>query len=402
MITWITNPTKKRVIRELRKILYDHPRYRGDSENVYNKYSFKSRPQRGIFVNSTSSDRVRLSADNYVGRHSSFCMLTQVENAPNTTIEWVRENSALLEKYSVKRDVFPSPPGVYFIEIQSVPNEPRSVPGFFTVNPVLTVTDEPLIVFSGPGDLEAQLSRDSVHPGSVRLWLEGTRPLLVDVDYSVDYASGAVTFLKVPPTGFTVFADYRYETGMQGPFPFFLEESNETAIPGVVLAFGDRAQECDRMAVVVTQDRTDVADVFGGKFETSFELVVFSRDSEDREKMSDYVVAKILERQNDLGFDGLELLDVSPGGESEEVYNSDEDTYYYESPVALSLRVDWETRISLPTEIFRAETTSKGEEQTSGYLDGTVVSDLLKAGKPLDLLGVPAVIGRDIGYERTR
>lgn len=402
MITWITNPTKKRIIRELRKILYEHPRYRGDSENVYNKYSFESRPQRGIFVNATSGDRVRLSADNYMGRDSSFCMLAPVQNFPNTTLEWIRENYALLEQYSKKRDIFPSPPGVYIIKVCQVPNEARSVPGQFTVRPILTVTDEPLIVFSGPGDIESQLSRENIYPGSVRLWLEGTHPLLVNVDYHVDDATGAITFLKNPPTGLTIYADYRYETGEQGPFPFFLEESNETAIPGVVLAFGDRAQNGDQMAIAITADRTEVAEIFGGKFEIHFELVVFSRDSEDREKLSDYMIAKILERQNKLGFEGLELLDISPGGENEEVYNQDEDAYYYESSVALSMRVDWETRIALPIEIFRVETTSQTEEQQAGYLDGTVLSDLLKTGTPVDMAGVSTVIGNKIGYARIR
>jgi len=403
VITWITNPTKKRIIRELKRILYEHPRYRQDSENVYNKYSFESRPQRGVFVNSTSADRVYLSADNYVGRLSSFCMQTPVGNHPNTTLEWIRENFALLEQYSPRRDVFPSPPGVYIVEVIRLPDEARYVPGQFTIRPILTVTDEPLITFGSVSNLEAQLSRDNLYPGSARLWLDGRRPLLVDVDYYIDYPSGAVTFLRTPPVGLTVFVDYRYETGIQGPFPFFYEESNITAIPGVVMAFGDRAQLGDKFAIVVTSDRTDVAEVYGGKFEVNFELISFNRDAEDREKMSDHIVAKILERQNVLGFEGLQLLNISPGGENEEVYNQTDDTYYYESSIALSLRVDWETWVPLPIEVFRAEMVSKAEEEQTGYLDGSVVVDLVRpAGSAIEIAGTPAVIGNYIGYERMR
>jgi hypothetical protein len=83
---WLTNALKKRVIKELRKILYDHPRYRADSNNVQNKYAFEERPQRGIIVNDASADRVRLSADNYMGRITSFVMQTPVENKPGTTL----------------------------------------------------------------------------------------------------------------------------------------------------------------------------------------------------------------------------------------------------------------------------------------------------------------------------
>ncbi len=172
-----------------------------------------------------------------------------------------------------------------------------------------------------------------------------------------------------------------------------------TAIPGAVLAFGDRAQLGDKTVIVVSDARTEVADVFGGKFETTFDLVVFSRDAEDREKMSDFVIAKILEAQNRLGFEGLELLDISPGGENEDVYNQEIDDYYYESSISLSLRVDWESYAYLPADIWRAEFTSKESEQSTGYLDGSFVLDQLSDGDISRIAGMNAVVGRDISYE---
>lgn len=389
------------MIREIRKILYGHPRYRADSDNVQNKYGFDERPQRGVIVSGTSADRVRLSADNYMGRVSSFVMQAPVENFPGTTVEWVRENIALMEEFSRKRDVFPSPPGVYVLEVQSLPDEARRIPGQFVIDPVLTVPDEPLIVFSTAADGEAQLTHEDVYPGSVRLWLEGRRPLLAGVDFSVDYGTGVVTFLKPTPVGLTVFADYRYQVERQGPFPFQREAADLSAIPGAIIAFGDRAQECDRLAIVVSDGRSPAAEVYGGKFEVHFDLIAFSRDAEDREKMSDFIVASILERQNRLGFEGLELLDVSPGGESEEIYNPETDDYYYDGAIALGIRVDWEVYVPLPIEVFRVEQTSKAEEDEKGYLDGTVTRDLLQpTGDPSTLAGVSLVLGHDLQYER--
>src|SRR6202034_1242865 len=96
----------------------------------------------------------------------------------------------------------------------------------------------------------------------------------------------------------------------------------------------------DQMAIKIGSRRREVANVFGGKFETTFELIVFSRDAEDRDKMSDYIIEKILEIQNRIGFEGLELLSVSPGGESEDVFVQEIDDYYYESSVSLTIRVD--------------------------------------------------------------
>jgi len=402
MKVWLINATKKRVIKELRKILYDHPRYRSDSENVTNKYSFEERPQRGIIVNSASADRVRLSADNYVGRLSSFCMLAPVENAPGTTIEWVRENFNVLERVSPRRDVFPAPSGVYNILVNSVPDEARKVPGEFVVEPLLTEINEPLITFTSSGDKEAQISRRNLYPGSVRLWLDGRRALVPGTDFITDYETGEVTFLKETPTGGVIYADYRYVMPTQGPFHYEREQVNLDAVPGVVIAFGDRPQECDKQCVVVTDERTDVAEVYGGKYEVAFELIVFARDAEDREKLADYVIVKVLEIQNSLGFEGLELLDIAPGGENEEVYNSDTDEYYYETTVSLSLRVDWEVYVPLPITVIRAENTSRAAEVEHGYLDGSYPLDLLRSTGQLGAAGVGVSIGRDLTYERVR
>ena len=149
-------------------------------------------------------------------------------------------------------------------------------------------------------------------------------------------------------------------------------------IPGVVLAFGDRTQECDKFNITITEERTDVAEIYGGKFEMTFDLIAFSKDSEDREKLSDYIVMSILDRQSRLGFEGIELLNISPGGENEDVFNAETDEYFYESSIAVTFRVDWQIYHPLPVSIWRGEFTSREEEQAKGHLDGTYTYDLLK------------------------
>lgn len=384
-------------------MLFDHPRYRDDHLNVQNKFSFEERPQRGIIVNGASADRVRLSADNYVGRLSSFVMQTTIGTFPGTSLEWVKENKSYLEHFSPTRSVFPTPPGVYILRIVSLPQEERNLPGEYTLDPYLTVSDESVITFGSNSDLTGQLSNVNIYPNSVRLWLDGRRPILEHVDFDVDYATGEITFLKPTPAGSTIFADYRYKIETQGPFQYKRESSDEEAIPGAILAFGDRIWQDDQLAVVVTPDRTETAEVYGGKFEINLELIVFSRDAEDREKLSDYIVAKTLESQNRLGFEGIELLDVSPSGESEEIYNETLDDYFYDSTVSLSYRVDWQIFVPMPIEIFRVETTSKAAEEQTGYLDGTYSTDLISIeSDPSRVAGLKTVIGRDIGYERLR
>lgn len=338
-----------------------------------------------------------------MGRLSSFLMQVPVKNCRGHSLEWVMENKALLEKYSPKREVFPTPAGVYLLEIVRMPDVARGVPGQFVLDPVLTVPDEPLITFSSTSGQTGQLSRDNIYPGAVRLWLEGRRPLLLGTDFTVDYATGEVTFLRPTPVGMTVIADYRYKVDRQGPFDFMPETADYRAIPGGILAFGDRAELGDKTAIVVGTGRSEVAEVYGGKFEVSFELLVFSRDPDDREKLHDYVVTSILERQNSMGYDGFELVDVSPGAEAEEVYDQNLDDYYYDGTVSVTYRVDWETYVPLPVEVYRAEVSSKAAELEHGYLDGTVPADLLRAQAMAgDLSGVPTFLGKRISYERIR
>ena len=402
MKNWLTNATKKRLIREIRKILYDHPRYRDDSNNVQNKYSFDERPQRGVIINNTTADQIRLAPDNYMGRLSSFVMQAQVGNNPGTTLEWAIENKLYLEKFSPRRDVFPSPPGIYIIEVQSLPDEARNIPGYFTIDPNLLEQNEKLITFNAATGQQGQLSRSGIVPGSVRLWLDGRSLLLDGVDYSVDN-SGFVVFLKKSIAGDIVYADYKYIIDKQGPFPFKYEESDLSSIPGTILAFGNRAVESDKIAIVISNERVDVAESYGGKFLLHFSLVVFSRDAEDREKLSDHIVVSILSRQNELGYEGLELIEISPGGESEEVYNDELDEFYYDGSISISFRVDWEIYEPMPVEILRIDSVSKSKEQVHGYLDGTSTYDLIhNPSSPFDLVGVAFNSGKDITFERIR
>ena len=395
MISWLTNASKKRIIRLLKGFMLEHPRYRGDADNVQNKYSFDERPQRGIIVDGTSGDRVKMSADNYMGRLNSFAMLTHYNDKPNTTVEWVRENHNVLEKIDPTRRTFPGPEGVYLFKIDSLPDDSRKVPGYYTCTPVLQVYKEPLIHFLDMGLTSANLSRYPIYPGSVRLWL-GKRALLNGVDFEIDSETGSIEFLKSGPVGGEITADYKYFSDTREKVPFYRERADIEIINGLVLAFGDRAQENDEFAVWVTSERKDVAEVYGGKFEMSFDLVVFSKDAEDREKLSDYVIMKMLESQNALGFEGFELLDVNPGGENEDVFNPETDEFYYESNVSVTMRVDWSIYVPLPVDLWRIEQTSKALETETGYLDGTFTTDLSKVLQERGVLGV----GRDLTYER--
>ncbi len=400
MKNWLTNATKKKIINEIKGVLYTHPKYRNDVNNVQNKFSFDERPQRGVIINGTSAERVRLSADNYMGTLSSFCMLTYFDQKPSYSIEWVKENNNELERLDPRRTKFPSQPGSYIITVDKLPDKARQVPGEFSVTPHYTVHGEPVIFFTSTSSTEGQISRDKIYPGSLRLWLDNRKQLIVNTDYTINYDTGEILFLKDVPIGYSVHADYRYEGFTTKSHYFDYEGTNISAIPGCVICFGDRIEICDKHIIVITDERTDVARIYGGKFEVSLELIAFSRDSEDREKFSDFIIHQLWDRQSSLGYEGIELIDLSPGGENEEVYNETDDSYFYESSISLSLRVDWETWIPLPAVVSRTELVSKSAEDEKGWLDGTLDLDLVKTSNLLNSQSLPVLIGKHLSFER--
>lgn len=398
----LTNPIKERVIHELKTILYNHPKYREDSEFVQNKFSFSERPKRGIVIDGVSAERVRLSADNYVGSLSSFCMLTWADEKPTSnSLEWIRENFQVLEKISPNRSIFPASPGVYVITVTKVPDVGAKIPGEFSIDPSLDEENETLITFQDSSDTYAQLSRLGVLPASLRLWLNGKVLLIPNVDYTYNSDTGEIHFIRNVPVHETVSAFYRYsDTPIHG-IQFWPESTNTTAIPGVILAFGERIELGCKQAVVVTDKRVPVAQVFGGKFELNFNLTLFTRDAEDREKMTDYVVLQFLRLQNNLAFEGIELMDISPGGENEDVYDQTDGTYFYESSISLSLRSDWEIQVPLPITLARVENHSREQELEFGHLDGTYIDDLVKV-QTLSGQSISIRTGDNLSYERIR
>ena len=197
MINWMTHHTKRRFMAELKSMLQNHPRYVEDVQNVVNKFGYKERASRGIIINSTSAERVRLSADNYVGRQKSFVVMSPYRNSKGTSIEFVNENMPALEAINPNRNVFPTPPGFFVISIDSLPNDGTGEPGYFTLKQYLSAEDPSLLTFNDSRDFIAYLSHQNIYPGSVQIYFDDRIRLIPDVDYTVDYGTSEIRFLKM-------------------------------------------------------------------------------------------------------------------------------------------------------------------------------------------------------------
>lgn len=337
---------KRRLILELKDSFASHPIYNGVVPFVQNRFAFQERPQMGIVVKGSSANKVQFSPDNFVGTIASRVMLAYV-GQPTYPIEWVREDL----QYVTARGMT-TPPGVYYLEVLEAPPN-ISEPGFFAIDPLLTVSDESALRFQSGVETEAQLQQIPIQK-TLRLFLNGRFPLDEGVDFSANYTDGSLRFLKPFTANDRITADYRYAGATMGPVPFYWNTADYKTLPGVVMAFGKRAAKGNKVAIVVYQDRIDTAQAFGGKFEANFDLDVIARDTTSMEEIADLCVMYLWgQKKAVLEQEGIEIVDISIGGEQEEAADETGDLYFYTASLSIQLRADWEVHVPLPLTISR-------------------------------------------------
>lgn len=389
MYYYLVQSLKRRLILELKDSFSRHPVYEKVVPFIQNKYAFDERPQYGIVVKNSTANKVSLSADNFIGTVESHVMLAYI-GLPVYPLEWVREDLNCVRQNG---GVMPTAPGVYYLEILKAPEHAQD-PGYFVIDPLLTVTDEPVLHFVSGIEQEAQLQRAPLK-GTLRLW-DNHRYLLVEgTDYQVDYTNGAIKFLqRFNPETF-ISGDYRYPQPSIGPVPFFWNTPDFKTLHGVVLAFGKRAKKGDKVAIVVYPDRVEAANAYGGRFDAVFEFDVIAQDPIQMEEMADLVVMYLWgQKRPILSIEGIEITDISMGGESEEPYDEAGELFYYMASMSISIQADWEIHVPLPLTISRVTGPSGVAGVVAGEEDVQFVNDRLFFAT------VPVIAGRNNAFER--
>jgi len=337
----LTSNMTNRLIDELKNFWISHPQYPSLVNNIQGKYSFQERPQEGIIVKPGGSSHTRLSADNYLGTVVSYLIHYKLQNYPGNSIEWVLENGKAI---AANGGVFPSPPGIYYVEVTKTPGQ---IPEFgtfdygeFYVDPLIDIVDE-LVSLLSP--TEGIITNGSLIEGSLRLYNMPFGTMLYEgTNYTIDYDTAEITFLQPIPNGTFVTADYRLPLARTGPHYFRVDRSNVEAIPGAILSFGRRAFEGDRFAVIVQNPRAVAALEFGGRWQTSFDLDIWARDIHSQRELVD-MTALYLEGvlRLRLADEGILIQEVSLGGESENIYDDNADDYFYNGSISLSIETEW-------------------------------------------------------------
>lgn len=396
MYYYLLQALKRRLVLELKDSFSQHPVYEKIVPYIENKYAFKERPQYGIVVKGSSANKVSLSADNFLGSVMSHVMLAYV-GAPSYPLEWVREDLACVKANDGR---MPTPPGVYYLEILEAPTTSQEM-GSYVIDPLLTVNDEPVLRFLTGVESEAQLQQLPLK-GTLRLW-ENRRFLLTEgTHYNVDYTTGSIELLSQSSPGATLTADYRYSVPSVGPISFKWNTGDFETLPGVVMAFGKRAQKGDKLAVVVYEDRVESAGAYGGRFDVSFDLDVIARDTVQMEEISDLIIMYLwAQKRSALSAEGIEITDVSIGGEAEEIYDETGDDYFFNASLSIQLQADWEVHVPLPLTISRVRDTTPEADKAASPLDPIKVTTLHgDVGGKLFYATLPVIKGLNNDFER--
>ena len=330
----LTEALKRRFIEEIRRFWSYHPGYQDLVGNIQGKFSFSEQPQFAIIVKNGGGSAVQLSADNYVGVVQSYVYKALVQNYPGVFLEWVREDAVAIQNNDGR---FPTAPGVYYIEMTEDDE--------YFVDPLYDVYNEQVALLDPTtGQLE--------HPflaGSLRLYEQPNGFLLVEgTNYTVDASTGTITLATPFDQGRYLVADYRWPGESTGPHLLRPMYANKDVIPGVVLAFGRRVQKGDRVAVVVQDRRKPASLEYGGRWELSLDIDFMARDVDSQQEMHDYTVMYIWGvLRNRLSSEGVEIKDISLGGESEEPYDDTGDEYFYNATISLTVETDWAIHVPL-------------------------------------------------------
>jgi hypothetical protein len=334
---------KRRFILELRRYWQYHPRYAEDLvDHIQGKYSFRERPQCGIIIKTGGGTRVDLSADNYIGVVNSYVYLVKYKNYPGIAVEWVREDGLAIQK---NQGAFPSPPGVYYIELTEDDE--------FYVDPLLDVYDELVTMVDTS---TAQIQNPPLE-GTVRLYEMDAGFLLVEgVNYTLTRdgqgnPTGEIILTEPLGTNRYLKVDYKTPSASTGPHKLYPMMANNQAIPGCVLAFGRQNTKGDRFAVVVQDVRRPAALEYGGRWQVVLDFDVTARDVYAQQEIADQTVIYLWGVLRPyLSTEGIEMIDLSLGGESEEIYDETGDDYFFNSSFTLTVETEWS--VYVPVSVF--------------------------------------------------
>lgn len=354
---FLTQQIQRLFVDELRKFWQWDPKYNGVSksfhgslnEHIKGRQGEQERGQIALVVKVGSGNPVPLAPDRFQGHVMSYIYLAHVEGSPGLALEWVRENYVAIQNNGGR---FPSAPGVYFLDLCDADGKPSTTQ--FHIDPLLTIRDEvPLHI----QPKQYQLSQGKFVKGTLRVVrMPGNIRLYEPANYTADPATGIITLVPDFEDDEFISVEYRYGGATMGPFCLQEERALIEPLPGVVLAFGRQIVPGDRLAVVVDDTRDLTALEYGGRWEIGVDFDVIARDVITQREIFDktvlYMDAVLRPRLSSMG---IEILNMSLGGESEDTYDENADDYFYMGSFSIQVQTDWSIHVPLGATITQIE-----------------------------------------------
>ena len=175
-----------------------------------------------------------------------------------------------------------------------------------------------------------------------------------------------------------------------------------------MVAFGRRNKKGDRQAVVVQDIRRPASLEYGGRWEISLDVDVIARDVYSQQEILDRSILYLWGvARSWMSTVGIEIKDITIGGESEEVYDETGDDYYYNGAFSITVETEWGLHVPLMATIRAA---SPMLEEEARWVAGLADEDLRGVTgniKMLESLGLetdsdPYLSRLNANYEKIR
>jgi hypothetical protein len=175
-----------------------------------------------------------------------------------------------------------------------------------------------------------------------QLHYSGVDVALKESTYLFDNNSGKVKLLYPLPENSSLSVNYRAPGYSYGPFQVQKNMGINYAIPGIVLAFGNRLTEGDKQAVLIEKYHKTVGEEYGGKWEMSFGIDVIGRSLPEQEEIADMVVHYLWNvRKGAFDSIGLAILDIGMSGESTQIYDENTNEQDFLATIDITLLCSW-------------------------------------------------------------
>ena len=165
------------------------------------------------------------------------------------------------------------------------------------------------------------------------------------------------------------------------------------AIPGVILAFGDRIQVGDEQVVSIEPKIRDTARMFTGRWQTSVDIMVVGQDTDQQERIVDYLISIFwAEYQDRLVDEGINVYDFSLSGESEELEIEEAEEYNFVGGLSFTAETDWQLKFPLLSEVRRINIAFAQDslrqtltDEKEGLLDQSYDGRMINSGHQIGL-----------------